>query len=179
MLERELTLFVFNRNYLRVLAADLDDASLAVAPFEGANPPLWISGHLAVSTDFAGRLLGIERACPRDWHVKFAPGSKPAELQPPLPTKGELVEAIESGCRHVIDAAPKASADAINQPHAIELLKSTVLKTNGDVLAHLMSTHFSFHLAQLGLPPQEWQGTNYRANSFALPRTVDGYIPWT
>jgi len=149
VLERELTLFVFNRNYLRVLAADLDEAALNVAPFEGANPPAWILGHLAVSTDFAARLLGQQRACPRDWHVKFAPGSKPADLQPPLPTKSELVEAIENGCRRVIDAVPGASADVLSQPHAIELLKSTVLKTNGDVLAHLMCTHFSFHLAQL------------------------------
>lgn len=149
MLERELTLFVFNRNYLRMLAADLDESALGVAPFEGANPPVWILGHLAISTDFAGRLLGLERACPRDWHVKFAPGSKPGDLKPPLPTKAELVEALESGCRRVIEAVPGAKADALNQPHAVELLKTTVLKTNGDVLAHLMCTHFSFHLAQL------------------------------
>ena len=47
------------------------------------------------------------------------------------------------------EAAPGASPEAMNQPHDIQLLKSTVLKTNGDVLAHLMCTHPSFHIAQL------------------------------
>jgi uncharacterized damage-inducible protein DinB len=79
----------------------------------------------------------------------FAPGSKPQALQPPLPTKAELMEALEKGHQRVIEAAPNASADVLNQPHAVELLKTTVLKTNGDVLAHLMCTHESFHIAQL------------------------------
>jgi DinB family protein len=149
MFERELTLYKFNRNYLRLLAADIDESDLGTAPFPGANPPVWILGHLAVATDYAARLLGLERACPRQWHAQFAPGSKPTELKPPLPTKEELLAAIENGHRRVSEAAPNASAEAMNQPHAVELLKPTTLKTVGDVLAHLMCTHAAFHLAQL------------------------------
>ncbi len=37
----------------------------------------------------------------------------------------------------------------MEQPHAVEILKPTNLKTNGDVLAHLMCTHMAFHIAQL------------------------------
>ncbi len=44
---------------------------------------------------------------------------------------------------------PTPTPEVLDAPHAIELLKTTVLKTNGDVLAHLMTTHESFHLAQL------------------------------
>lgn len=149
MLERELTLYKFNLNYLKLLAADLDESAMRTAPFEGANPPVWILGHLAVATDYAARILGLERACPKQWHVQFGPGSKPAALVPPLPTKEELVAAIEKGHHRVAEAAPGASAEVLSQPHAIELLKPTVLKTNGDVLAHLMCTHASFHISQL------------------------------
>ena len=149
MLERELTLYKFNLNYLKLLAADLDESAMGTAPFEGANPPVWILGHLAVATDYAARILGLERACPKQWHAQFGPGSKPAALVPPLPAKEELVAAIENGHRRVAEAAPAASAEVLSQPHAIELLKPTVLKTNGDVLAHLMCTHASFHIAQL------------------------------
>lgn len=149
MLERELTLYKFNLNYLRLLSADIAESNLAVAPFAGANPPVWILGHLAVATDYAAKLLGLDRACPRDWHVKFAPGSKPADLQPPLPTKSELLDALENGHRRVSEAAATASAEALSQPHSVELLKPTVLKTVGDVLAHLMCTHAAFHAAQL------------------------------
>jgi hypothetical protein len=149
MFERELTLYKFNLNYLRLLAADIEEAQMQECAFPGANPPIWILGHLAVSTDYAGRILGLERACPREWHVKFAPGSKPAELQPPLPTKDELLAAIENGHRRVAEALPNASAEALNKPHEVELLRPTVLKTVGDVLGHLMCTHAAFHLAQL------------------------------
>jgi hypothetical protein len=147
--ERELTLYKFNLNYLRMLTADFGESNLGVAPFAGANPPVWILGHLAVATDFAAKMLGLDAVCPKKWHVMFAPGSKPSELKPPLPTKTELLAAIESGHRRVSDAAPKASSDAMDKPHSIELLKTTVLTTVGDVVAHLMCTHESMHIAQL------------------------------
>lgn len=149
MFERELTLYKFNLNYLRLLTSDIAESEMGATPFAGANPPVWILGHLATATDYAARLLGLERACPREWHVKFAPGTKPSDLQPPLPTKAELLTAIENGHRRVSEAAPGATPEAMSQPHAIELLKPTNLKTNGDVLAHLMCTHIAFHLAQL------------------------------
>ena len=149
MFERELTLYEFNWNYLRLLTADLAESDMEAVAFEGGNPPVWILGHLAVCTDYAARLLGQQAVCPRPWHKQFAPGSKPSALQPPLPTKAELMAAIENGHRRVREAAPGASSEAMNQPHNVELLKPTNLKTNGDVVAHLMSTHIAFHLAQL------------------------------
>ncbi len=149
MFERELTLYKFNRNYMRQLIADIDQAAMGEAPFVGANPPVWILGHLAVCTDFAGRILGLERACPREWHLMFAPGTKPAELKGPLPSKEELMTAYEKGHARVSEAAPGASPEAMSQPHAVEILKPTNLKTLGDVMGHLMCTHESFHLAQL------------------------------
>jgi hypothetical protein len=149
MFERELTLYQFNLDYTKTLARDLDDGALHERPFAGGNPPVWILGHLAVSTDYAGRMLGLRPACPKEWHRQFGPGSKPDELAQPLPTKADLVTAIETGCRRVMEAAPNASAEFMDQPHSVELLKPTPLKTNGEVMAHLMTTHFSFHIAQL------------------------------
>jgi hypothetical protein len=147
--ERELTLFKFNLKYLRMLVADLEESQMTAVAYPGANPPVWILGHLAVTMDFAARMLGLEAACPRPWHKQFAPGTKPADLEPPLPTKEELMAAIEGQHRRVSEAAPGASADVMNAPHAVEILKPTVLKTTGDVMAHLMTTHMAFHLAQL------------------------------
>jgi hypothetical protein len=147
--ERELTLYQFNLNYLRMLAGEIEECELAVAPFPGANPPVWILGHLAVATDYAGRLLGLEPACPPQWHSQFAPGSNPSALTSPLPTKGDLMAAIEKGHRRVSEVAPHAAQEAMDKPHKVELLKHTNLKTTGDVLAHLMCTHPALHVAQL------------------------------
>ncbi len=149
MFERELTLYKFNLSFIRTLAADLDEDDLGRVPFPGANPPVWILGHLAVATDYAGRILGLKPVCPRQWHAQFGPGTKPADVPQPWPSKGDLLSAIETGHRRVSEAAPTASSEAMNQPHAVELLKTTNLSTVGDVAAHLMTNHESFHIAQL------------------------------
>lgn len=149
MFERELTLYKFNLKYLRYLSADLEEADMGVAPFAGANPPVWILGHLAISTDFAGGLLGLEPVCPEEWRKPFAPGNLPTALPSPCPGKGQLLQAIENGHGRVSEAAPHASAEAMNTPHDIAFFKPTVLATVGDVLAHVMTTHIAFHLAQL------------------------------
>lgn len=149
MFEHELTLYEFNLRYLQWLMADIDDADLAKPAFPGGNPPVWILGHLAICTDYAARLLGGKPECPREWHKQFAPGTNSAALEPPLPGKAELLAAIANGHARVAELAPGASSEAMNAEHAIELLKPTVLKTNGDVVAHLMCTHPAFHLAQL------------------------------
>ncbi len=87
MFERELTLYEFQLNYLRLLAADLEDGQMQAAPFEGANPPVWILGHLAVATDYAAGLLGQRPVLPREWHKQFGPGSQPSALERRCPAK--------------------------------------------------------------------------------------------
>jgi len=71
--ERELTLYEFTLALLKLIAADLDEAAMGTAPFEGANPPVWILGHLAICTDYAGQLLGLQPECPRPWHKHRVP----------------------------------------------------------------------------------------------------------
>ncbi len=144
-----LTLYDFQLGYIKQLVKDLEDADLNVPPFPGANPPVWILGHLAVCTDYAARLLGERPACPKEWHRQFAPGTNPSDIAQPYPSLVELVTAIEAGHRRVAAALPNADQAALDQPHAIELLKRSNLKTNRDVLAHLITTHPSFHVAQL------------------------------
>jgi hypothetical protein len=149
MRQQQLTLHDFQLGYIKMIAADLDEVDMAVAPFPGDNPPVWILGQLAVCTDYAGRMLGLKPECPREWHKHFAPGTNPAEVPQPHPSKEELLTAIDKGHRRVAEAFPNANWEALEQPHAVELLKRSNLKTNADVLAHLMTTHPAFHVAQL------------------------------
>ena len=119
---------------------------------------------------------GASTVCPRRWHVQFAPGSKPSDVKEPYPSKAELVTAIENGHRRVAEAAASATEEAMNQPHSVELLKPIVLKTTGDVLAHLMCTHAAFHTAQLFcLPPQDRQGVHHLKRGTAWHSTNPAY----
>jgi hypothetical protein len=149
MFEQLATLHQFQVGFIKMLTADMSDEDLGVSPFPGANPAVWVLGHLAICTDYAGRLLGLRPECPREWHTAFAPGSNPAEVPQPYPSMETLVTAISSGAKRCLEALPNADAQALSQPHGIELLKSTNLKTNADLLSHLMTTHMAFHAAQL------------------------------
>ncbi len=160
MLEQLATLHEFQVGYVKMLAADLDDSDLGQSPFAGANPPVWILGHLAVATDYAGRMLGLRPECPREWHKYFAPGTNPADVPQPYPSKADLLAALDNGCRRCVAALAEADTAALAQPHAVELLKRTNLKTNADVLCHLMSTHAAFHAAQRSR--EQWWGPDWR-----------------
>lgn len=149
MFENEVVLYQFTLEAALRVAEDIPEEEMLTAPFPGANPPVWILGHLAICTDSAARLLGLQRECPREWHVRFGPGSKPAELAAPLPTKGELLEALKKGHERVAAAAPTADPQAMGQPQEFPILQGRPLKTIGHVVAHLMSTHEAFHVAQL------------------------------
>jgi uncharacterized damage-inducible protein DinB len=46
-------------------------------------------------------------------------------------------------------AAQQGSAESLAEPHGLELLSGTAIQTRGQILAHLLTTHLSFHVAQL------------------------------
>lgn len=159
MLQRECLLYTRVLEFTRKLAAGIDDAQWTAQPAPGLNSPLWILGHLTISTDLAAGLLGLPMVCPEEWHQMFGPGSDPAQLPANRPTADQLLAALEEGHAWVSNAALHARAELLAEPHAIESLRQA-LPTKGDLLAHLMTTHPTLHLGQLsawrrlqGLPP--------------------------
>lgn len=162
MFEREIRLYEFARGYCHRLMEDIADGEMTAQPAPNVNTPLWILGHLAVATDFAAGLLGQRRACPEAWHQAFGRGSSPqVELTPP-PTKAELLAAIDLGQRHVINAVQKTEPEELEMPHNVELFRATPLRSVGDLLGHLMTTHPALHLGQLSL----WRRLQGRAPLF-------------
>ena len=114
MFEHERKLYELMRQWCHRMAADIEDSQLLHQPATGIKPPMWILGHLATSTDYAARILGLERACPRSWHVHFGRGSSnlpPADVRP---TKAELLAALDHGHElQVIQALDSADPDAL------------------------------------------------------------------
>jgi hypothetical protein len=47
------------------------------------------------------------------------------------------------------DAARAAASDLISARHEVGLLSNTPLRTKGDLIAHILATHFAVHLGQL------------------------------
>lgn len=160
MLDNELAIFAFNLQYCQNLAREIPDEKLSDPIAPGMNPPRWILGHLAIATDFAAGCLGLPKACPVEWHREFGPGSTPDESPPTRLLKSDLLNAITAGHDRVAAAAPLADPAAMAKPHGAAILKDTPINTVGELLAHLMTSHFATHLGQLsvwrrakGLPP--------------------------
>jgi uncharacterized damage-inducible protein DinB len=95
--------------------------------------------------------LGLSAACPKAWHVDFAPGSTPLQMHDPAPTKEELMAAIRAGHQRVTEAAQKVTAEQLAGPHPVKLLAGTPIETMGDFISHLMNTHEGLHLGQLSM----------------------------
>lgn len=151
MFDRERLLYAFLLDYIRASVADIGEDELTHQATPGTNPPVWILGHLALATDYALKTLGEPTQCPRAWHASFGPGTKPLADQKVSPTKAELLAAIEKGHELVSAAAATADPARMDEPHSIPFLKQSKLQTNGDLLAHLLTTHEALHIGQLSV----------------------------
>ncbi len=149
MFEHERTLYRMLLDYARRLVADLPEGRMTEQPAPGMNHPLWVLGHLAICTDYAAGILGDKtQACPDAWHREFGPSSIPVPDPPVRPTRDELWTALESGHARVEALLPRADPATLAEPHAIDFLRPAI-RTNGELLAHLLTTHEAIHLGQL------------------------------
>ncbi len=150
MLDIPLTLFKFNLEYLRLLTEDIPKEQFSQAAFSGGKPARWILGHLAIANDYTLQLLGQPSCCPKEWHAQFGPGSD--ANTPGGPTTDELLAGIARGADLVIAAVPHATPAQLAPRHTVamkQLLRFT--PTVGDLVGHLLSTHFATHLGQLSV----------------------------
>lgn len=148
MFDRERTLNNLMRHFAKVLVKDVDDADMARQPFEGANHPAWILGHIVVSTDGVLKLLGTEATAPAEWNSLFGRGSTVSADRAAYPSKETLLAALETVFDRASAAASESIAEQLAVPHHIEMLQRG-LPTKGDLIAMLLTTHVAQHLGQL------------------------------
>ena len=148
MFQRETLLNQFALNYIDMLAADVNNENLHTRPVDSGHSPLWVLGHLAICAELGIRMLGGEIEH-REWLPLFAPGTKDEFESSDGHSVETLMAAIRTSYPKLCELANNADAELLDQPHNVELLQQTVLKTVGDVIAHLISTHVTFHIAQL------------------------------
>ncbi len=150
MFERESTLSAFSVAYCQRLSADIDESRLVEIPAEGLKPPVWILGHLAIVGDMGRSLFGGSKICPEAWHTQFAPGSDSSSLPDPVPSKADLVSAIDAGYRDLQKLVQAADPQTLAAPNPLPMpFLQQHLPTVGDLVAHVLTTHMAYHLGQL------------------------------
>jgi DinB superfamily len=149
MFDREVRLNGLLFRLLQKLLLDIDDSLLSRPLADNGNPPAFTLGHLAIVNDYALKSFGEPRLAPAEWHKRFRPGASPKDDPSPLPSKAELLQLLETGGQKIREAATKADPERMNQPHNSDFFKDTPVKTVADTVAHLMTSHFAFHIGQI------------------------------
>ena len=149
MLDNQAAVYQFLMGLIRIDMADITEEEMDKQPFPGANTPRWILAHLAICTDFVANMLGGKPSCPKEWHAAYGPGSLPATVDSPKPTKEELMAALEKGHIQAIELAKSATEESLAKPMEIPILKGTGINTVGRLVTHLMTSHEAGHVGQL------------------------------
>ncbi len=148
MFEQEITLNQFLLEGFQSVMADIPaDRSSEPAPGNG-HPPIWVLGHLAICAELGEMLCGGSLTHP-EWLPVFGPGSSDKVENAASYSADSMVQEIVTRYPKMAEMARNADPTAMETPHTVELLNGTPIKTVGHVVSHLLSSHFSFHLAQL------------------------------
>lgn len=138
----------FNLSQLHKLMSDWPEDRIDWQPHAGLHSARWILMHLAIAVDYGMMQLGLQGFCPNEWHSFYGPGSHAgsAELRPSV---HEILEMIEKGYSQLRSHASELSVSPMTDHHQVGLLAGTPLVTKGDLAAHILASHFAFHLGQL------------------------------
>lgn len=129
------------------MVADIQADQFGHQPIAKINTPAWITGHLAIASDFGLKCLGMPPAFPADWHQQFGPGSDPAAVT--ITDKELLIREFIVGHERFLEHLPRANADSMAGLHGIPMEILNDIPQVGDLVAHLLTSHEWFHLGQL------------------------------
>lgn len=148
MLTTERSINAFFRSGLHQLLKDIPTERMNERPPGHGHPPLWILGHLAICAEFGEAILGKEMQHP-DWVPVFGPGSSDDIQNPETYSANELIEVIDHAYPRLMDLIDATSEKVLAADHSVELLKGGAIVSVADLQAHLLTSHFAFHTAQL------------------------------
>jgi len=93
-------------------------------------------------------MLGAEPGCGDDWFAAYGPGSKPGDSNAPAFTVASVLADIEQGYTRLLELSKSASKELLDEKHGLAFLEPELMSKR-DFMAHLLTTHITYHLAQL------------------------------
>ncbi|WP_166821939.1 DinB family protein [Thalassoroseus pseudoceratinae] len=147
MLDNEIVLNHFLLGMFEQLTNDFPTDEMSRSFSGHGHSPIWIAGHLAIVGEMGCQILGGEIRH-QAWLSLFGPRSEdlPEKLSHVDPT--DCLTAVAPAYAELRELSQSASAEHLNAPHDVGILKNSPLKTNEHIIAHLLTTHLAFHLAQ-------------------------------
>ena len=138
----------FNLMYAETLVKGLSADQMVEQPNGVINHPAWSLGHLVVSADHLGSMLGLESSLPEGWDKTFATGGIPTSDVAAYPSKDEILGALKEQHSRNTEALQNAEPESWAQPHPNEKTR-TYFPTVGDMITFMMTAHEMDHLGQI------------------------------
>lgn len=148
MFEREITLNTMLIEGFKAVIKDIPDNEIYQPAPGNGHPPVWVLGHLAICAELGQKHCGGSIAH-MEWLRIFGPGSSDEIEDTGQFTKRDLAGAVIEGYGTLAELARNTDEASMSAPHGVALLEATPIQTVGDLVAHLLTSHFSFHWAQL------------------------------
>jgi hypothetical protein len=148
MLDHAVYLYGFNLSRAEALVQDLSAEQMVAQPAGLINHPSWSLGHLVVSADGLGRLLGLESSLPESWRETFKTGGEPSGEASDYPEKAAILDALREHHGRNTQAVKTCDASVFAEPHPDERRRK-VFPTIGDLALFLMTSHEYNHLGQI------------------------------
>jgi hypothetical protein len=137
-----------NLDYAHQLIADVGPDKWTCQPAPKTNHAAWVIGHLAITCDFTGSVLGLKGVVPKEWEKLFSSDSVPQSDAKLYPGKETVWAALKDGHERTAAALLNLATADWEKPFPIENMR-TFVPTLGDGLVFLFIAHENFHLGQL------------------------------
>ena len=141
-------LYGFNLQFAERLVNDIPDDQMAAQPGGVINHPAWSLGHLVVSSNHLGGLLGLEPSLPEGWGDAFTTGGEPSGNRADYPSKEALLEALTAQHERNTAALKAYDLARFDEPFPDEKTRA-YFPTIGDFIMFLMTSHEMDHLGQI------------------------------
>ncbi len=129
-------------------ATDIPEDELFHPSVGHGHPPVWILGHLAIVGEQGQKLLGGS-ITHREWLPLFGMGSSDIVASSESLTRNSLTSTVNETYQTLRSLAAAADESSLSGPLNIEFFEGTPIKTIGQCVSLILTSHFGFHLAQL------------------------------
>jgi len=148
MLDHAVYLYGFNLMRAETLVKDLSPEQMVAQPAGLINHPSWSLGHLVVTADHLGQLLGLESSLPESWSETFKTGGEPSDKASDYPSKEVILDALREQHARNTEAVKGCDVSRFAEPHPDERRRK-LFPTIGDLIIFLMTSHEYNHLGQI------------------------------
>ncbi len=140
--------FAYCLDYLREQVADVAAAEMVAQPKGIVNHPAWVIGHLTLSCELLGEVIGLPAWLPEGWAERFGSGSVPVADVGVYETKEKALAILRDAQVRITQAVERLEATQLDAPFPQGSLRD-VFPTVRHALTHVMLAHTAHHIGQI------------------------------